>query len=79
MDFPDIPEFLRIPQEQRDASWRGRRLTKIKSTSVTRLKVEDPSTRAFRRELERQRKAKDAARFKILREREFERRRGRMK
>lgn len=71
-DMPELPDFLRVPQEQRNASWRGRKLTRIKPPSVTRLQNEDASTRAFRREIEKQKKAKQAERFALLRERAAE-------
>lgn len=64
----EIPMFLRIPQEERKASWRGRRLTKPKA-SVVVTRDEDASTRAFRRAVEKQAAEKRAARFKMLRER----------
>jgi hypothetical protein len=66
-DDLDIPEFLKIPQAERRATWKGRKLTKVKfDVKVTRS--EDAATRAFRREVERERKEKLAARFKLLRE-----------
>ena len=55
----DIPTFLRIPQEVRRESWRGRKLTKN----------EDASTRAFRRMIEKKEAEKKASRFAMLRER----------
>lgn len=69
MDFPDLPTALLIPQAERRAAWVGRKLTKVKfSTKVTR--DEDASTRAFRRQVEREAKDRQAARFKMLRERD---------
>lgn len=64
-----IPEFLRIPQEVRRESWRGRKLTKVKPGSVKITKNEDASTRAFRKMIEKQQAEKKAARLKMLRER----------
>lgn len=64
-----IPMFLRIPQEERREAWRGRRLTKPSMTSVRITRNEDASTRAFRRMVEKQAAEKQAARFKMLRER----------
>lgn len=63
----DIPTFLRIPQEERRASWVGRKLTKVKA-SVKVTRNEDAQTRAFRREMEKQAAAKKAERLKRLRE-----------
>ena len=71
----DIPDFLRVTdQAARNATWKGKRCKSIsKGTgSVTRLKVEDAQTRAFRKQLEKEKKAKQAARFKMLRERATE-------
>lgn len=65
----EIPAFLRIPQEERRQSWRGRKLTKPKVGSVKITRNEDASTRAFRKMIEKQEAAKKAARFKMLRER----------
>lgn len=64
----DLPDFLRIPQAERRAAWKGRRLTKVTfSPKITRN--EDATTRAFRKEMEKQAAAKKAERFKLLRER----------
>ena len=49
----DIPTFLRIPQEVRRESWRGRKLTKPKAATVKITRNEDASTRAFRRMIEK--------------------------
>lgn len=68
MDDLEIPMFLRIPQEVRNASWRGRKLTRPKA-SVKITRNEDPQTRAFRKMIEKQAAEKKAARFKMLRER----------
>ena len=65
----DLPDFLRIPQAERHAAWRGRRLTKPKLGDVMVTRNEDASTRAFRRVIEKQAAEKKAMRFKILRER----------
>lgn len=74
----DIPDFLRIPQAERNAAWKGRRLTKMMKDergSVTLTRHEDAQTRAFRREIEKQKKAKQAERFAMLRERAAEKKR----
>jgi hypothetical protein len=63
-----IPDFLRIPQEVRKEAWRGRKLTKPVKDSVKITRNEDAQTRAFRREIEKQAKAKRDARFAVLRE-----------
>jgi hypothetical protein len=67
MDFPELPDFLRIPQADRNALWRGRKLTKPKKW-VAPPKDEDPSTRRFRREMEKQAADKKAAAIVRLRE-----------
>lgn len=67
--FEEIPDFLRIPQEVRRASWRGRRLTRPKPGTVKVTRNEDPSTRAFRRAVAKREAEKKAMRFKLLRER----------
>lgn len=64
-----IPDFLRIPQEVRKEAWRGRKLTKVVKGSVKITRNEDAQTKAFRLELERQAKAKQVEKFKLLRER----------
>lgn len=68
----DIPDFLRIPQEERRASWRGRKLTKLPKGSVKIVRNEDAQTKAFRLQLEKAKKLKQAERFKMLRERAAE-------
>lgn len=65
----EIPMFLRIPQEVRRESWRGRKLTRPKAGSVKITRNEDAQTRAFRKMIEKQAAEKKAARFKMLRER----------
>ena len=71
----DIPTFLRIPQEVRRVSWRGRKLTKPKAASVKITRNEDASTRAFRRMIEKKEAEKKASRFAMLRERGAEKKR----
>ena len=71
----DIPTFLRIPQEVRRESWRGRKLTKPKAASVKITRNEDASTRAFRRMIEKKEAEKKASRFAMLRERAAEKKR----
>lgn len=69
MQYPDFPEFLRINQETRRLAWKGRKLTKVRFDIDRIKKVEDPSTRAFRKMIEKQEAEKKAAKFKLLRER----------
>lgn len=64
----DIPDYLKIPQDERRAAWRGRRLTKPKA-SVKITRDEDASTRAFRKQVEKQQAEKKAMRLALLRER----------
>lgn len=71
----NIPAFLRIPQEVRREAWRGVKLTKVSKASVKITRNEDAQTRAFRREIEKQAKAKQVERFAMLRERAELRRR----
>ena len=68
-DLPDIPLFLRIPQAERNAAWKGRRLTKQGSNFGKLVKKdEDPATRQLRREMEKAEARKKAERFARLRE-----------
>ena len=65
-----IPEFLKIPQAERAAAWKGRKLTVQGSNFRSKpTKVEEEATRKLRREIEAQEKAKRDARFAMLRER----------
>jgi hypothetical protein len=64
----DIPDVLRIPQGVRREAWKGRKLTKPPKGSVKITRNEDAQTRALRREIEKQAAAKQAAKFKKLRE-----------
>jgi hypothetical protein len=64
-----IPDFLLIPQVERRAAWKGRKLTKQGSTfKVRQSKVEEAATRQLRREIEAAEAAKKAARFARLKE-----------
>ncbi len=71
-DDIDIPDFLRIPQEQRRAAWRGRKLTSPRDQKVP-AKDEDAATKALRRETAVAEEAKKAARFARLNELKQER------
>ena len=64
----DIPDFLRIPQDQRRAAWKGRKLTKVKMDIDRIKKNEDATTRAFRRQIEKQERDKKQAALQRLRE-----------
>lgn len=62
--------IVSIPQSERAAAWKGRKLTKQGSRfKVERTREEEAATRRLRREIEAQEKAKREARFAALRER----------
>jgi len=74
MDDFTIPDFLRIPQAERDASWKAnppqrRRTARQARVDWRRPKTWSPEAAAIERELAARRKLKDRARFKMLRER----------
>lgn len=77
-DLPPIPNFLRIPQEERREAWRGRKLTKPRGDFLQK-KPEDPTTRAFRKALERKEAEKKAERLAYLKELNAECKRSAMK
>lgn len=64
----DIPDFLRISQDERRQSWKGRKLTKPKAFITTKPVITDPGTKRLMRELEQQAKAKKAASLQRLKE-----------
>jgi len=65
----DFPDFLRIPQDERRAAWRGRKLTRQGSAFRDKpTKVEEAATRQLRKELEAAEAAKKEARFARLKE-----------
>lgn len=66
MDFPDLPDFLRLPKDYRPEPARRLRWTN-QMTFTTKRKDEDPGTRRLRREIERADKAKKAERIAKLR------------
>jgi hypothetical protein len=72
MDFPELPDFLRISQDARKEAWRGKKLTKPKGDFMEK-KPEDPTTRAFRKALEKREAEKKAERFAYLKEMAAER------
>jgi hypothetical protein len=75
VDRLTIPDWLRIPQAERDALWKAnppraaRRRRKEARTDWRRPKTWTPEAAAIERELGERRKAKDKARFALLRER----------
>jgi hypothetical protein len=52
-DLPDLPAFLKIPQAERDASWKGRKLTHPGAFKAPADQPADPSTAAFLAEIAR--------------------------
>lgn len=67
--FPDLPDCLRIPQAERKAAWKGRKLTQQGSNFKAKpTKVEEAATRKLRKEIEAAEAAKREARFAALRE-----------
>lgn len=73
MDDLEIPDFLKIDADARRRAWSGKRLTKPKAGPDRREVPAD--VLAFKRELERRQKEKQAERFAMLRERAAELRR----
>lgn len=68
-DLPDLPDFLRVPQDERRAAWRGRKLTKQGAMfRALPTKQEEAATRQLRRELEAAEIAKREERFARLKE-----------
>lgn len=62
----DIPDFLRIPQDERRAAWKGRKLTRQGTRFRPAPRAEEPATRAMRamrREIEAQERAKAKAKI----------------
>jgi len=74
-DYPELPDFCRIPQAERKAAWKGRKLTRQGSMFVKPTKAEDAATRKLRREIEAAEVAKKVARFARLKEMAAERKR----
>lgn len=62
-----LPAAAIIPQEERAAAWKGRRLTKPRDLKVP-AKDEDPATKALRKELAKAEEKKKADRLARLRE-----------
>lgn len=69
-DMPDIPDFLRISQERRAETWKGRRVRSIRTMKFAVPKKDIPAdVRAFMKEDARKRKAAQDERFAMLKER----------
>lgn len=71
MTFTLAPDRLMVilPQSERAAAWKGRKLTKQGSAfKHERTKTEEAATRQLRREIERAAAEKQKAKFKALRE-----------
>jgi hypothetical protein len=68
-EMEELPDFLRIPQDERRAAWRGRKLTKQGSMfKAATTKVEEAATRKLRKELAAAEEAKKLERFARLKE-----------
>jgi hypothetical protein len=67
-DDLELPAFLRIPQAERRASWKGRKLTTQGAMFRPVTKTEEAATRKLRKELEAAEAAKKAERFARLKE-----------
>lgn len=67
-DYPELPAFLRIPQEERRECWKGRKLT-VQGRSFRRVdKEEDNKRKRLYREFLKQKAEREAARLKFLKE-----------
>lgn len=75
----DIPDFLRIPQDERRAAWKGRRLTRQGAGFRPETRPEEPATRALRREIEAHERAKAKAKAEARAERYRAEQRARLK
>jgi hypothetical protein len=62
----DIPDYLKIPQAERAAAWKGRKLTKQGHAFREPAKHEEEATRQLRREIEEAEARKKAERFEYL-------------
>lgn len=70
-DMPELPDFLRIPQAERAAAWKGRQTRSIRSMKFALPKKQIPAdVLAFMKQEEKRRKAAMAERFAMLRERD---------
>lgn len=68
-EMPELPDFLRVPRDYRPERATKRLKWTSQMTFTTKRKDEDPATRKLRREIEAQKKAKQAERFAMLKER----------
>lgn len=69
MNFPELPDFLRIDVVDRRQAWRGKRPRwTSEMTFAVKKKDEDPATRRLRREIEAAAAAKKKAALQRLRE-----------
>lgn len=65
----DIPSFLRIPQQQRNAEWVKNPPRPAPAFVPVAIKSEDPATEQFRLELEEQKRIKSLARIAKMKQR----------
>ena len=73
-DWPDLPDFLRIPAETRKASWRGKRLTCVRPEPQRRRNwmlpaTLEPAGLKLLREIEQRKDEAKRARLAALKER----------
>jgi len=61
-----IPDYLRIPQSERDAAWKGRKLTKQGTAFRVPAKHEEAATRQLRKDIEEAEARKKVERFEYL-------------
>lgn len=61
--FPDLPNFLRIPQDERRAAWKGRKLTRQGARFGKIDAAEERERKRLQREYDRQQEAKRKARL----------------
>ena len=68
-DALDLPTYLRIPQDERRAAWKGRKLTRQGSGfKAAPTKTEEAATRLLRKQVAAAEEAKKAERFARLKE-----------
>lgn len=61
--FPDIPDFLRIPQVERRAAWVGRKLTRQGARFGKLDAAEERERKRLQREYDREQERKKKERF----------------
>lgn len=71
IDFPTLPDFLRITQAERNVAWKGKVVRSLGRGNVAMPKRNQmtPEARALLKDMERREKEKRDARFAELRER----------